>query len=94
MENVRHPNSKRLIEIRDKYIRFEDNHRLSRLVSATLRIIIAKIEHSPNYRDRFSWFVEELMNSDWKPRSYNHPVNNWNEPKPYGHLIGGDNASS
>ncbi|KKL25661.1 hypothetical protein LCGC14_2403050 [marine sediment metagenome] len=84
MENVHHPNSKRLLGIREKYRQFEGNGRVRVIVMAVLRILIAKIEHSPNYRDRFSWFVEELIDSGWKPRSYNHPVNLWNEPKPYG----------
>jgi len=84
LDNVFHPNSKRLIEIRNKYERFEGNWRIKGVVMAVLRILISKIEHSPNYRDRFSWFVEELINSGWKGRSYNHPVNEWNEPKPYG----------
>lgn len=84
MENVLHPNSKLLVEIAEKYRKFEGNDRVAKLVSAILRIAINKIEHSPNYRDRFSWFIEELKKSDWKPRSYNHPEHDWNEPKPYG----------
>lgn len=87
MDNVVHPNSKRLLEIQEKYRRYEGNERVGQLVDVVLRILIAKIEHSPNYRDRFSWFVEELMKSGWKPRSYGHPVNYWNEPKPYGNRI-------
>jgi len=84
MENVTHPNTKRLIAIHKKYLGFEGNSRIRKVVSAVLRIVANKIEHSANWRDRFSWFVEELKESDWKPRSYNHPVNDWNEPKPYG----------
>ncbi len=83
-DNVLHPNSKRLVGIWKQYLEYEANPRLAKLVSAILRIAINKIEHSPNYRDRFSWFVEQLMNSGWKPRSYNHPEHDWNEPKPYG----------
>ena len=87
IEGVLHPNSKRLVGIWKKYLLFEGNSRLRALISAIFRIVINKIEHSPNWRDRFSWFIEELMNSGWKLRSYNHPVNDWKEPKPYGHRI-------
>jgi len=82
--NVLHPNSKRLVEILDKYIAFEGNSRVKQIVLAVARIVIDKLEHSPNYRDRISFFAEELRGGDWKPRSYNHPQHDWNEPKPYG----------
>ena len=85
--SLRNPNSRRLFAIAEKYEEYEDFSRVKVIVRAVLRILINKIEHSPNYRDRFSWFVEELMSSDWKQRSYNHPVNGWNEPKPYGRQI-------
>ncbi len=84
IDNVLHPNSKRLVEIRDKYCRYEGDGRVKALVMAALRILISKIEHSPPYRDRFGWFVEELRAGEWKPRAYNHPQRDWNEPKPYG----------
>ena len=90
MENLSHSNSRRLFEIFNKYLEYEGNDHLRILSKALFRILISKIEHSPNYGDRFSWFVEELVNSGWKPRSYNHPVNLWNEPKPYGRSISGN----
>ncbi len=84
LDNVLHPNSKKMVGIWKKYLEYEGNLHLAQLVSAVLRTLINKIEHSPNYRDRFSWFVEQLMECGWKPRSYNHPEHDWNEPKPYG----------
>ena len=83
MENLLHPNSRRLLDIQERYLEYEGNGRLKEIVRAMLRILISKIEHSPNYRDRFSWFVEQV-GQGWKSRSYNHPVHDWNEPKPYG----------
>lgn len=83
MENVVHPNAKRLLEVQQKYLQYEANPRLQVIVKAVLRIVIAKLDHSPNYRDRISWFVEEVPKG-WKARSLNHPVNDWNESKPYG----------
>lgn len=87
MENLCHPNSKRLLAILYTYLEYEGNDRLRVLGKAVFRILIAKHEHSPNYRDRISWFFEMIDNSGWKLRSYNHPVNQWNEPKPYGGRI-------
>ena len=84
MENLLHPNSKKLLEILNTYLEFEGNDRLSKLAKALFRILIAKHEHSPNFRDRISWFFEMVGKCGWKQRSYNHPVNDWNEPKPYG----------
>ena len=84
MENLLHPNSKRLLEIFNKFLEYEENIRLRILGEAMFRILIAKYEHSPNFRDRISWFFEMIAESGWKPRSLNHPVNYWNEPTPYG----------
>jgi len=84
MENVLHPNTKKLIGLGERYLRWEGNPRIAKLLKALIRIVVDKIEHSPNYRDRFSVLIELIKETDWKPRSYNHPVNDWNEPKPYG----------
>lgn len=85
MENLSHPNSKWLLGRLKKYLEYEGNPRVAEVVTALVRIAIAKIDHSPNWRDRASWWVEDT--EGWKPRSYNHPVNQWNEPKPYGRRI-------
>ena len=82
MENLNHPNARWLLKRLGKYLEYEGNSRVAGAVTALVRIIIVKLEHSPNYRDRISWWVEDT--EGWKPRSYNHPVNQWNEPKPYG----------
>jgi len=84
VENVLHPNSKRLVEILEKYARFEGNGRVGGIILSMARVVINKLEHSPNWRDRISFFAEELRAGEWKNRSYNHPQHNWNEPKPYG----------
>lgn len=84
VDNVQHPNAKRLIEIMEKYKRFEGNSRVKGIVMATLRVVISKLEHSPNWRDRICFLAEELRAGEWKNRSYNHPEHGWNEPKPYG----------
>jgi len=82
MEELSHPNSKWLLRKLEKYLEYEGNPYVKKVVKALVRIAITKLEHSPNWRDRISWWVEDT--EGWKPRSYNHPVNDWNEPKPYG----------
>ncbi len=84
IDNVLDPNAKRLLEILAKYCRFEGNLRVKALIMAVARVVICKLEHSPNWRDRISWFAEELRGGDWRGRALNHPQFDWNEPKPYG----------
>ena len=79
-----HPNSKRLVEILEKYKRFEGNGRVKAIIMAVARAVIDKLEHSPNWRDRIGFFAEELREGEWRERAYNHPKHDWNEPKPYG----------
>jgi len=79
-----HPNSKRLLDILDEYVGFEGNSRILKVICAVVRVVIAKLEHSPNWRDRITWWGEKLRGGEWKPRSLNHPQHDWNEPKPYG----------
>lgn len=87
VDNVLHPNSKRFLITLDKYLTYEEFGRIAVVVRVLVKGIVVKLEHSPNYRDRISWWVEELS-EEWKPRSYNHPVHGWKEPKPYGTLRG------
>ena len=82
LENVQHPNSKWLLRRLALYLEYEGMSRIAMVVIVLVTGAIVKNEHSPNYRDRISWWFEDT--SGWKPRSYNHPVNGWNEPKPYG----------
>ena len=83
-ENLLHPNSLRLLDIRDKYLQYDTNERRRELFKAGFRILIAKYEHSPNWRYPIEFILEEIFKSGWKPRPYGHPVTFWNEPKPYG----------
>ncbi len=84
MENVLDPNCKELLRMRDKYLSWERNERIAKLVEAFIRIAVNKIEHSANYRDRASVWVELIKACNWKSRALNHPEHEWAEPKPYG----------
>ncbi len=83
VDNVVHPNSKWLLETRDRYLAYEGLGRVAVLVNLVVWLIVLKLEHSPNYADRISWWVEETP-KQWRPRLLNHPRNFWKEPKPYG----------
>lgn len=83
-DNTLDPNSWRLLDILEKYNRFERNWRVKAIINAVFRVVINKIEHSPNWRDRISFFAEELRAGEWRGRALNHPEHDWEEPKPYG----------
>ena len=82
-DNVLHPNSKLLLRVYQEYIKLEQFKRVQVAVWFFIKLFVIKIEHSPNYGDRASWWVEKLS-PNWKGRSLNHPRNGWAEQKPYG----------
>lgn len=83
LDNVLHPNSKLLLRVYQEYIKLEQFRRVRVAVWFFIKLFVIKIEHSPNYGDRASWWIEKLA-PNWKGRSLNHPRNGWAEQKPYG----------
>lgn len=83
LENLGEPRAIWLLKTLRKYQSYEGDPRIGKIVTLIMRVVIIKINHSSNYKDRASWWIEELP-KEWKGRSYNHPVYRWNEPKPYG----------
>ena len=63
---IYHPNAKRLVEILEKYNRFELNEHAGAIVNSIARIVIAALERSPNWRDRIGFFAEELRAGEWR----------------------------
>lgn len=84
MDNVAQSNSRRLLEIMEEYKKWERNWRVGAIIHAVMRVVINKIEHSPNWRDRIYFLAEKLREGEWKGRALNHPEHDWAEPKPYG----------
>ena len=82
--NCVQPNSHRLLDIEEKFFEYDNNSGRKALFKALFRILIVKYEHSPYFSGRLDWFFEMVDKSGWKPRTLNHPVQNWNEPRPYG----------
>lgn len=83
-DNITHPNSHRLVDMKDRYLQYDTHPRRRAAFGAAFRIGIAKYEHSQNYRSVIDFLIEELFKSNWKPRPYGHPKRDWNEPEPYG----------
>ena len=83
-ENTAHPNTHRLLDIRDKFFELEDNKGRKELFEAAFRILICEYEHDPYYRERFDWGVEEIIKSGWQPRPLKHPHFCWREKGEYG----------
>ncbi len=73
-ENCRHPNSHRLIDLRDD---FRDNWEFSgrqELFLALFKIVIDKYEHSPNWRYVLDRVIMLIMKSGWKPWNPNRQM--------------------
>lgn len=81
-DNVTHPNSHRLIDIRDAYLQCDTNGRRREAFGAAFRIGIAKYEHSSNWRHPIDFVIEKVFESNWQPRPLGCPKNQWNEPSP------------
>ena len=88
-DNVMHPNTFKLLDIRDKFFKLESNPSRKALFEAAWRILITEYEHDPYYRYRLDWIVEQIINTDWHVRPIGHPNCYWNEKEPFGggHLI-------
>ena len=83
-DNILHPNTQKLLDMRDKFFLYEDNRGKEKLFGAGFKILIAEYEHDPYYHYRFDWLLEEIVNSGWKPRPMGYPNKFWREPEPYG----------
>lgn len=86
-QNTIHPNTWRLIDLRDDFFKHDTNRTKRKLLEAGWKIFIMAHE-DPYYRDRFNWLIEMIANmierKEWKPRSIGHPNHYWIEEEPYG----------
>ena len=87
-DKMMHPNTLCLIKHKEKFLNYETCHHSLKFEGAAYDIIIAENEHDPEYRHRFDFeieqIVEDILTGKWKPRPMGCPVRNWNEPAPYG----------
>jgi len=64
--NTVHPNTHRLLDIRDEFFKHWKLDGRAPLVKALFRILIVKYEHSPTWRNMLDWVIKEVP-GDWKP---------------------------
>ncbi len=75
-ETVLHPNSHRLLDIRDKFLRCWDFGDRNPLFLALFKLLVVKYEQSPQYRNVLDWFIGEIP-PDWKPFNVNRQMRCW-----------------
>ena len=90
-KNCKHPNSHVWLRIWNKFLAMEGRPSVITniftqgrwaLYNAIRRAFIAEHEHDDYHRDRmqviFELWLEEVLAGNWKPRSFDHPRENWN----------------
>ena len=83
MENTERKNTHILIDIRDRFLRYESNGHTNDLFRALWRLFIAEYDHDPYYRQRIDRVLEMIGGSDWEPRLKQRPSRVgrcWKEP--------------
>ena len=83
-ENTRFRNTHTLMTIFDKFMEYENNPGREEMFRAAFKLFLMEIEHDVYYRDRFNWFLEEvikaILRGDWEERTNGHPdLPNWLE---------------
>ncbi len=74
--NCYHPNSHRMLDIRDKFFECWDFQIRNTVIDALFRILIVKYEHSPAWRNMLDWMVKEIPD-DWKPFNTSRQMQCW-----------------
>lgn len=75
-ENTLHPNTHRLLDIRDRFFEHWKLGAREPLVKALFRILIVKYEHSPTWRNLLDWVIKEIP-KDWKPFNLSRQMKGW-----------------
>lgn len=66
-ENVLHPNSHILLDIRDEFFKHDTNDSRKDLFEALFKMLVAEYEHDGYYRFRFNWLHDEINKRKWLP---------------------------
>ena len=84
-DNTLYRNTHILMDIRDKFFKYERNSDREELFRFAWKILIAEYEHDRYYRYRLDWIIEEINKRGWEPRLEGWPEEHWwKEPPPYG----------
>lgn len=76
-ENVVHPNSQILLELKDKFFECWHTRPRTPLYMALWRVVIVKYEHSATYRYMLDWFLMMVQKSNWKHWNPNRQMACW-----------------
>ena len=77
MGNLVHPNSKVFLDMLNEYRKHDTNNYRRTMFEIGFKILIAKYEHSPNWRNPIDFLVMLLFQSDWKPFNPSRQMNYW-----------------
>jgi len=81
-ENCVFPNSRRLIEIRDKFFELEGEASRVPIYRAIWKLLIVEYEHDGDKRHRIDWILEQIQQGKWETRAKGCPTrtyHHWNE---------------
>ena len=81
-KNTTNVNTHILIDIFEDFFKHERNTDRDKMFRAAFKIFLLEIEHDRYYRDRFNWFIEEIIKSilrhEWQPAIEGNPHSrNW-----------------
>ncbi|KKK67048.1 hypothetical protein LCGC14_2957950, partial [marine sediment metagenome] len=71
-----HPNSHRLLDIRDRFFECWDFGGRNVVIRVLFKILIVKYEHSPAWRNMLDWAIREIPD-DWKPFDTSRQMQCW-----------------
>lgn len=75
--NTTNVNTHILIDIFEDFFKHEGNSSREKMFRAAFKIFLLEIEHDRYYRDRFNWFIEEIIKSilrhEWQPAIEGNP---------------------
>lgn len=75
--NTMNLNTHRLIDIRDKFLKYEGHPARKELFEAIWQMFIVEYEHDIYYRYRIDWVLEEIAKSGWVSRPKGEPEEKW-----------------
>jgi len=81
-ENTTNINTHIMMNIFEDFFNHECNDGREAMFRAAFKIFLLEIEHDRYYRDRFNWFIEEIIKSilrhEWQPAiEGNPPLQHW-----------------
>jgi len=76
-ENVLHPNSHILIDIKNAFNENWDMGTRRQVFNSIFKVVIVKYEQSPQYRNILDWVIMMIMKTRWKQFNPNRQMKGW-----------------